>query len=168
MKPAERPKKELKPSDLQLGDSVHVLSLNLNGTVSSHPDSKGYLFVRCGIIRTKVHISDLELVDEPVITSKQLSRTSTGKVRMSKAMSVSPEINVLGKTVDEAVAELDKYLDDAYIAHLNSVRIIHGKGTGKLRKGIHDYLRRQKHVESYHLAEYGEGDAGVTIVNFKK
>lgn len=168
LKPAERPKKELKPSDLQLGDSVHVLSLNLNGTVSSHPDSKGYLFVRCGIIRTKVHISDLELVDEPVITSKQLSRTSTGKVRMSKAMTVSPEINVLGKTVDEAVAELDKYLDDAYIAHLNSVRIIHGKGTGKLRKGIHDYLRRQKHVESYHLAEYGEGDAGVTIVNFKK
>jgi DNA mismatch repair protein MutS2 len=83
-------------------------------------------------------------------------------------MTVSPEINVLGKTVDEAVAELDKYLDDAYIAHLNSVRIIHGKGTGKLRKGIHDYLRRQKHVESYHLAEYGEGDAGVTIVNFKK
>ena len=168
MKPAERPKKALKASDLQLGDSVHVLSLNLNGTVSSHPDSKGYLFVRCGIIRTKVHISDLELVDEPVITSKQLSRTSTGKVRMSKAMTVSSEINVLGKTVDEAVAELDKYLDDAYIAHLNSVRIIHGKGTGKLRKGIHDYLRRQKHVDSFHLAEYGEGDAGVTIVNFKK
>ncbi|MGN0361672.1 MAG: endonuclease MutS2 [Bilifractor sp.] len=168
IRPAARPKKELKPGDLQLGDAVHVLSLNLNGTVSSHPDSKGYLFVRCGIIRTKVHISDLELVDEPVITAKQLSRTSTGKVRMAKAMQVSPEINVLGKTVDEAIAELDKYLDDAYIAHLNSVRIIHGKGTGKLRKGIHDYLRRQKHVDSFHLAEYGEGDAGVTIVNFKK
>ena len=81
---------------------------------------------------------------------------------------LSTEINLLGKTVDEAVAELDKYLDDAYIAHMKSVRIVHGKGTGALRKGVHNYLKRQKHVASFRLGEFGEGDAGVTIVEFKK
>ena len=121
-----------------------------------------------GIIRSKVHISDLELVDEPVINTPGLQRTGAGKIRMSKSTSVSTEINLLGKTVDEAVAELDKYLDDAYLAHLKSVRIVHGKGTGALRKGVHNYLRRQKHVADFHLAEFGEGDAGVTIVEFKK
>ena len=110
----QKPKKQLKPSDLSLGDTVKVLSLNLKGTVSSHPDSKGYLFVQMGIIRSKVHISDLELVDEPVITTPSMQRTGAGKIRMSKAASISTEINLLGKTVDEAVAELDKYLDDAY------------------------------------------------------
>ena len=164
----QKPKKQLKPSDLSLGDTVKVLSLNLKGTVSSHPDSKGYLFVQMGIIRSKVHISDLELGDEPVITTPSMQRTGAGKIRMSKAASISTEINLLGKTVDEAVAELDKYLDDAYIAHMKSVRIVHGKGTGALRKGIHNYLRRVKYVSSFHLAEFGEGDAGVTIVNFKK
>ena len=164
----KKPKKELKPKDLSLGDTVHVLSMNLKGTVSSHPDSKGFLFVQMGIIRSKVHISDLELVDEPVINTPGLSRTGAGKIRMSKSTSVSTEINLLGKTVDEAVAELDKYLDDAYLAHLKSVRIVHGKGTGALRKGVHNYLRRQKHVADFHLAEFGEGDAGVTSVEFKK
>ena len=164
----QKPKKELKPSDLSLGDTVKVLSLNLKGTVSSHPDSKGYLFVQMGIIRSKVHISDLELVDEPVITTPSMQRTGAGKIRMSKAASISTEINLLGKTVDEAVAELDKYLDDAYIAHMKSVRIVHGKGTGALRKGVHNYLKRQKHVASFRLGEFGEGDAGVTIVEFKK
>ena len=164
----KKPKKELKPKDLSLGDTVQVLSMNLKGTVSSHPDSKGFLFVQMGIIRSKVHISDLELIDEPVINTPGLSRTGAGKIRMSKSTSVSTEINLLGKTVDEAVAELDKYLDDAYLAHLKSVRIVHGKGTGALRKGVHNYLRRQKHVADFHLAEFGEGDAGVTIVEFKK
>ena len=164
----QKPTKQLKPSDLSLGDTVKVLSLNLNGTVSSHPDSKGYLFVQMGIIRSKVHISDLELVDEPVITTPSMQRTGAGKIRMSKAASISTEINLLGKTVDEAVAELDKYLDDAYIAHMKSVRIVHGKGTGALRKGVHNYLKRQKHVASFRLGEFGEGDAGVTIVEFKK
>ena len=97
-------------------------------------------------------------------TPKKLNRTSKGKIAMSKSLSVSPEINLLGKTVDEAVSELDKYLDDALLSHLNTVRIVHGKGTGALRKGIHEYLRRQKHVKSYRLGEFGEGDAGVTIV----
>ena len=159
--------KQLTAKDLHIGDSIKVLSLNLKGTVSTLPDAKGNLFVQMGIIRSKVHISDLELIDEPVITTPSLSKTGAGKIRMSKSASVSTEINLLGKTVDEAVAELDKYLDDAYIAHLKTVRIVHGKGTGALRKGVHNYLKRQKHVASYRLGEFGEGDAGVTIVEFK-
>ena len=160
--------KQLTAKDLHIGDSIKVLSLNLKGTVSTLPDAKGNLFVQMGIIRSKVHISDLELIDEPVITTPSLSKTGAGKIRMSKSASVSTEINLLGKTVDEAVAELDKYLDDAYIAHLKTVRIVHGKGTGALRKGVHNYLKRQKHVASFRLGEFGEGDAGVTIVEFKK
>ena len=160
--------KTLKPSDLHLGDGVKVLSMNLKGTVSTLPDSRGYLFVQMGIMRSKVHISDLAILqDDPVITAPHMQRTQTGKIKMSKSASVGVEINLLGKTVDEAVAELDKYLDDAYLAHLPSVRIVHGKGTGALRKGIHQYLRRQKHVKSFRLGEFGEGDAGVTIVEFK-
>ena len=163
----KKPKKLLTAKDIRPGDSVKVLSMNLKGTVGSRPDSKGFLFVQMGIIRSKVHLSDLELVDEPVITTPSLQKTGAGKIRMSKSASVSTEINLLGRTVDEAIAELDKYLDDAYIAHLKSVRIVHGKGTGALRKGIHDYLRRQKHVSSFRLGEFGEGDSGVTIVDFK-
>ena len=165
---AKKPKKELTAKDISLGDAVKVLSMNLKGTVSSRPDNKGFLFVQMGIILSKVHISDLELIDEAEITTPTMQRTGAGKIRMSKAAHVSTEINLLGKTVDEAVAELDKYLDDAYIAHLKSVRIVHGKGTGALRKGVHNYLKRQKHVESFRLGEFGEGDAGVTIVEFKK
>lgn len=164
----QKPARQLTAKDIHPGDSVKVLSMNLKGTVSSRPDSRGYLFVQMGIIRSKVHLSDLELLDEPVINSPTLQKTGAGKIRMSKSSSVSTEINLLGKTVDEAVAELDKYLDDAYIAHLKSVRVVHGKGTGALRKGVHDYLRRQKHVASFRLGEFGEGDAGVTIVEFKK
>ncbi|MFQ8688430.1 MAG: endonuclease MutS2 [Blautia sp.] len=160
--------KKLRPCDLSIGDSVRVLSMNLKGTVSTRPDAKGNLFVQTGIFRSQVNISDLELIDEAVVTSPSLQRTGTGKIKMSKSASISTEINLLGKTVDEAIAELDKYLDDAYIAHLSSVRVVHGKGTGALRKGIHNYLRRQKHVASFRLGEFGEGDAGVTIVEFKK
>ena len=165
---APKPKKQLKAEDLRPGEAVKVLSMNLKGTVSSRPDSRGYLFVQVGIIRSKVHISDLELIEETEITGPSLQKTGAGKIRMSKSSAVSTEINLLGKTVDEAIAELDKYLDDAYIAHLNSVRVVHGKGTGALRKGIHQYLKRQKHVASFRLGEFGEGDAGVTIVEFKK
>lgn len=163
----KEPKKKLSAKDLSLGDMVRILSMNLTGTISSRPDSKGFLFVQTGIIRSKVHISDLELVDEPVISSSALQKTGAGKIRMSKSSSVSTEINLLGKTVDEAIAILDKYLDDAYLAHLSKVRVVHGKGTGALRKGVHDYLRRNKRVASYRLGEFGEGDAGVTIVEFK-
>ena len=159
----------LKPSDLHLGDGVKVLSLNLKGTVSTLPDAKGYLLVQMGIMRSKIHISDLVLLqEETVISAPNMQRTSAGKIKMSKSSSVGIEINLLGRTVDEAIAELDKYLDDAYLAHIPSVRVVHGKGTGALRKGIHNYLRRVKYVSSFHLAEFGEGDAGVTIVNFKK
>lgn len=161
-------KKTLSAKDLHIGDSVKVLSMNLKGTVSSLPDARGNLFVQMGILRSKVSINDLQLIDEAVITTPHLNRTGSGKIKMSKSASVSTEINLLGKTVDEALAELDKYLDDAYLAHLPSVRIVHGKGTGALRKGVHNYLRRMKHVASFHLGEFGEGDAGVTIVEFKK
>ena len=164
----KKPKKELTAKDVKPGDAVKVLSLNLKGTISSRPDSRGNLFVQTGIIRSKVHISDLELIDEPVITTAAMQKTGAGKIRMSKSASISTEINLLGKTVDEAIAELDKYLDDAYLSHMKSVRIVHGKGTGALRKGVHNYLRRQKYVESFRLGEFGEGDAGVTIVEFKK
>ena len=164
----KKPSKAYKASDFHLGDSVKVLSMNLTGTVNSLPDAKGNLFVQMGILRSQVNISDLELIEEPLtVTAKQMRRTSSGKMKMGKSMHVSPEINLLGKTVDEAVAELDKYLDDAYIAHLSPVRIVHGKGTGALRNGIHQYLRRQKHIKSFRLGAFGEGDAGVTIVEFK-
>ena len=162
---SKKPKKEHKPSDFKLGESVKVLSMNLTGTVSSLPDARGNLTVQMGILRSQVNISDLEIIEEPSsYGAKKMNRTSKGKIKMGKSLSVRPEINLLGRTVDEAVAELDKYLDDALLSHLNTVRVVHGKGTGALRKGIHEYLRRQKHVKSYHLAEFGEGDAGVTIV----
>lgn len=165
---AKKPKKIHKPSEFKLGESVKVLSMNLTGTISSLPDSRGNVTVQMGILRSQVNISDLEIIEEvSPYAPKQMHRTSKGKIKMSKSLSVSPEINLLGKTVDEAVAALDKYLDDALLSHLNSVRVVHGKGTGALRKGIHEYLRKQKHVKSYHLAEFGEGDAGVTIVEFK-
>ena len=169
MKEPAKPKKEYKPSDFKLGESVKVLSMNINGTVASLPDNKGNLTVQMGILRSQVNISDLEIIDEkPAYLKKTTRAGGKGKIKMSKSLSVSTEINLLGKTVDEAIAELDKYLDDASLAHLSSVRIVHGKGTGALRKGIHQYLRRQKHVRSFRLGEFGEGDAGVTIVTFKK
>ena len=165
---AQKPKKTYKPSDFKLGESVKVLSMNLTGTISSKPDSRGNVTVQMGILRSQVNISDLEIIEEVnPYSPKAMKRTSKGRIKMNKSLSVSPEINLLGKTVDEAVSELDKYLDDALLSHLNSVRVVHGKGTGALRKGIHEYLRRQKHVKSYRLAEYGEGDAGVTIVELK-
>ena len=144
--------------------------MNLTGSVTSLPYAKGNVTVQMGILRSTVNISDLEIIDEAPAYSftGRTRQTGKGKVKMGKSLAISPEINLLGKTVDEAVAELDKYLDDAYLAHIPSVRVVHGKGTGALRKGIHNYLRRVKYVSSFHLAEFGEGDAGVTIVNFKK
>lgn len=168
LKNEKKAKKEIKPQQLKIGDSVKVLSLNLKGTVSTLPNAKGDLFVQMGILRSQVNVKDLELLDEPSITAPGYQKTGGGKIKMSKSASVSTEINLLGKTVDEAIAELDKYLDDAYLAHMPSVRIVHGKGTGALRKGVHSFLRRHKYVSSYRLGEFGEGDAGVTIVEFKK
>ena len=160
-------RKTLDPKKLKKGDSVKIVSMGLKGTVSTLPDAKGNLFVQCGIMRTQTNIRDLALCEEQTITAPTLQRTNTGKIKMSKSFSVSTEINLLGKTVDEAISELDKYLDDAYLAHLPSVRVVHGKGTGALRSAVHNHLKRMKHVKEYRLGEFGEGDAGVTIVTFK-
>lgn len=168
LKNKNKPKKALDVKKLRIGDSVKVHSLNLTGTVSTLPNEKGNLFVQMGILRSQVHISDLELIDAPTVTAPGFKKTGSGKIKMSKSASVGMEINLLGKTVDEAIAELDKYLDDAYLAHMPSVRVVHGKGTGALRKGVHNYLRRLKIVDNFRLGEFGEGDAGVTIVEFKK
>lgn len=164
---APKPKKKVSAKNLHLGDAVKVLSMNLKGTVSSLPDSRGDLFVQMGILRSKVNISDLELIDEVTITAPAMSRTGTGKIKMSKSASVSTEINLIGMTVDEALAHLDKYLDDAYLAHMPSVRIVHGKGTGKLRDAVQRHLKKCKYVKTYRMGEFGEGDAGVTIAEFK-
>lgn len=156
-------KSKNKPTDFRLGDTVHVISLNLDGTVRSLPNQKGEMTVQMGILQSTVKISDVELVEEEKKQSKQ-QKTAQYRASVNKTKSIKPEINLLGMTVDEAVMELDKYLDDACLSHLNQVRVVHGKGTGALRRGIHEYLKRQSYVKSFRLGEFGEGDAGVTIV----
>lgn len=158
------------PKKLRIGDSVKVLSMNLKGTVHTLPNAKGDLYVQMGILRSLVNINDLVLIDDEStspIAKKYGGGSSSGKIKMNKSASVSTEINLIGMTVDEAIAHLDKYLDDAYIAHLPSVRIVHGKGTGALRSAVHAHLKRQKYVKSFRLGEAGEGDAGVTIAEFE-
>ena len=164
-KPANQ--KTVDPKKLKKGDSVKIISMNLKGIVNTLPDARGNLFVQCGIMRMQTNVNDLVPVKEETITAPALQRTNTGKLKMSKSFSVSSEINLLGCTVDEAIAKLDKYLDDAYLAHLPSVRVVHGKGTGALRSAVQSHLKRLKYVKEYRLGEYGEGDAGVTIVTFK-
>lgn len=164
-KPANQ--KTVDPKKLKKGDSVKIISMNLKGIVNTLPDARGNLFVQCGIMRMQTNINDLVPVKEETITAPALQRTNTGKLKMSKSFSVSSEINLLGCTVDEAIAKLDKYLDDAYLAHLPSVRVVHGKGTGALRSAVQSHLKRLKYVKEYRLGEYGEGDAGVTIVTIK-
>lgn len=179
---AQAPKpthKILKPNQIKPGDMVKVVSMGLKGTVSSKPDAKGDLFVQCGIIRSKVNIRDLVLINEDAMpgvanykksfggSTGNTKSSGSGRIGMSKTATISTEINLLGKTVDEAIAELDKYLDDAYLSHAPSVRIVHGKGTGALRQAVQQHLKRISYVKSFHLGEYGEGDAGVTIAEFK-
>lgn len=164
-KPADQ--KTVDPKKLKKGDSVKIISMNLKGIVNTLPDARGNLFVQCGIMRMQTNVNDLVPVKEETLTAPALQRTNTGKLKMSKSFSVSSEINLLGCTVDEAIAKLDKYLDDAYLAHLPSVRVVHGKGTGALRNAVQSHLKRLKYVKEYRLGEYGEGDAGVTIVTFK-
>ncbi|WP_303152471.1 endonuclease MutS2 [Roseburia hominis] len=156
------------PKKLHIGDSVKVISMNLKGTVHSLPNARGDLYVQMGILRSLVNINDLILLEEDAAPgTKKFQKTSAGKIKMSKSASVSTEINLIGKTTDEAIPLLDKYLDDAYLAHLPSVRIVHGKGTGALRNAVQAHLKRLKYVKSFHLGEFGEGDAGVTIAEFK-
>ena len=167
IQPQAKPAGTLTAKDLTLGQKVKVHSLGVEGYVTSLPDGKGNLFVQCGIIKSKVNIRDLSLSREEEITIPTRLRSQSSKIKMSKSLSVSTEINLLGMTCDEAISALDKYLDDAYVAHLPSVRIVHGKGTGALRKAVSDHLRHQSYIKSFRLGEFGEGDAGVTIAEFK-
>lgn len=171
LKQTAPPVAAINPKKLKIGDGVRVLSMNLKGTISTLPDAKGNLFVQMGILRSQVNISDLELLQEESFSGPGLENRGKGSgtsgIKMSKSASISPEINLLGMTVDEAVSRLDKYLDDAYLAHLPQVRVVHGKGTGALRAGVQKHLKKLKIVKEFHLGEFGEGDAGVTIVVFK-
>lgn len=151
-----------KAEDFRIGAPVHVISLNLDGTVKSLPNQKGELTVSMGILQSTVKITDVELLN-PKKAEKE-SKVTVFRAAADKSRNVKPEINLLGLTVDEAIMELDKYLDDACLSHLNQVRVVHGKGTGALRKGVHEYLKRQSYVKSFRLGEFGEGDSGVTIV----
>ena len=170
----KQPKKENKAEDFKVGDAVRVLPLNVNGIVSSLPNARGNLYVQMGILRSQVHIKDLELLPEETITGDGVSSMRAGRkekshgsqIKMSKSLSVSPEINLIGMTTDQAIPELDKYLDDAYLAHLPQVRVVHGRGTGALRSAVHHHLKRLKYVKEYRLGSFGEGDTGVTIVTF--
>lgn len=172
----------LKASDLHIGDRVRVLSLGMQGTVIKLPDRQEKVGVQCGIMNSQIPLKDLALLDEETgmtIDSRakkktasalrrayedQAGRMNAGGMDLSRAMHISPEINLLGMTTDEAVMALDKYLDDARMSHLDTVRIVHGKGTGALRSAVQNYLRRQSWIRSYRTGDFGEGDAGVTIV----
>ena len=172
LKNEKGPKKTISPKKLKIGDGVKVLTMNLNGTVSSLPNAKGDLYVQMGILRSLVNIKDLELLNEPSISGPGMdlmkkNNTGSGKIKMSKSFSVSPEVNLIGMTVDEAIPVLDKYLDDAYLAHLPKVRVVHGRGTGALKAGVHKHLKKLKYVKEFRLGDFGEGDTGVTIVTFK-
>jgi len=164
---SSKQKKTYKPSDFKIGTGVKVLSMNLNGSVVTLPNADGNLTVKMGILNSKVNIKDLEIIDEPDIKAPGLNRTGSGKIKMNKSLNVKMELNLIGKTVDEALFELDKYLDDAYLAHLPQVYIIHGKGTGTLRNAIQTHLKKCPYVKSYRNGEHGEGDAGATVVEFK-
>lgn len=169
IKKEQDPKKVVTAKSLRIGDSIMVLSMNLKGTVSTLPNAKGDLYVQMGILRSLVNLKDLELIEETTVSGPSLDkkRTGSGKIKMSKSFSVSPEINLIGMTTDEAVSVLDKYLDDAYLAHLPQVRVVHGRGTGALKAAVHRRLKQLKYVKEFRLGEYGEGDTGVTIVTFR-
>jgi DNA mismatch repair protein MutS2 len=167
MKEKQKNAKAPSAKSLKVGDSVNVISLNLKGTISTLPNAKGDLYVQMGILRSLVNIKDIELLDEEVITAPGYNKTQSGKIKMSKSASIHPDINLIGKTVDEALSDLEKYLDDAYLAHLPQVTVIHGRGTGALRNAIHARLKKLNYVKSFRLGAFGEGDQGVTIVEFK-
>lgn len=169
IKKEQNPQKAVSAETLRVGDSVMVLSMNLKGTVSTMPNTKGDLYVQMGILRSLVNMKDLELIEESTVSGPSLAknRTGSGSIKMSKSFSISPEINLIGKTTDEAVSILDKYLDDAYLAHLPQVRVVHGRGTGALKAAVHRRLKQLKYVREFRLGEYGEGDTGVTIVTFQ-
>lgn len=167
IKPKKTEAKNHTAADFTVGTTVRVISLNSAGTICTAPNAKGNAFVQMGILKSQVHISDLEIVDDVEISAPNLTKTGSGKIKMNKSASIHSEINLIGKTVDEAMPLLDKYLDDAYLAHLSRVSVIHGRGTGALRNAVHNHLKRTSYVASYRLGEFGEGDMGVTVVEFK-
>ncbi len=166
VKRKEKTAPEGKTRELREGDTVLVLSLNLKGKIVSSPNAKGDVTVAMGAMRSTINVKDLELA-EPDHVPEEKKKVIGSNIGYTKALTVSTELNLIGKRVDEALPELDKYLDDAYLGHLEKVNIIHGRGTGALRDAVHNHLRKTKYVKSYRLGEFGEGDRGVTIVEFK-
>ncbi len=164
-KKKQKNQKTMTAEDVKVGDTVQILSLGLTGTVATLPNAKGELYVQVGVLRTQANIKDIAPA-EPEKEPETKARTEMGKIKMNKSMSISPECNLIGKRVDEALPILEKYLDDAYLAHLPQVTIIHGRGTGALRDAVHQYLKRLRYVKSYRVGGFGEGDHGVTIVEF--
>ena len=156
-----------KPLTLHIGDKVHVVSMNLDGTVSSLPNEKGMFFVQMGILRSQVNIGDVYLLEETEDIAKKVKSERAAYTGGMKGMTLSHEINVIGKNVDEACAELDKYLDNAMLGHLGKVRIIHGRGTGALKKGIHAYLKKQSYIKKFYSADFNDGGEAITVVEFK-
>ena len=175
------PSQPISPKKLKIGDGVKVLSMNLKGTVSTLPNAKGDLYVQMGILRSLVNIRDLELLNEKDISATlgdgrsvsyggrtvKSRGSGSSQIKMSKSSSVSSEVNLIGMTVDEALPTMEKYLDDAYLAHLQTVRVVHGRGTGALKNAVHKRLRPLKYVKEFRLGQFGEGDSGVTVVTFK-
>ena len=176
------PSQPISPKKLKIGDGVKVLSMNLKGTVSTLPNARGDLYVQMGILRSLVNIRDLELLNEKDISATLGDGSSysyggkspakgkgsgSSQIKMSKSASISTEVNLIGMTTDEALPVMEKYLDDAYLAHLQSVRVVHGRGTGALKNAVHKRLRQLKYVKEFRLGQFGEGDSGVTIVTFK-
>ena len=175
------PSQPISPKKLKIGDGVKVLSMNLKGTVSTLPNARGDLYVQMGILRSLVNIRDLELLNEKDISATLGDGSSisyggkaargkgsgSSQIKMSKSSTVSAEVNLIGMTVDEAVPAMEKYLDDAYLAHLQTVRVVHGRGTGALKNAVHKRLRQLKYVKEFRLGQFGEGDSGVTVVTFK-
>ena len=176
---AKGPSQPISPKKLKVGDGVKVLSMGLKGTVSTLPNARGDLYVQMGILRSLVNVKDLELLPEQDITGPSIPSSGGGKfsgkgrgtgssnIKVSKSASISPEVNLIGMTVDEAMPVMEKYLDDAYLAHLTTVRVVHGRGTGALKNAVHTRLKKLKYVKEFRLGVFGEGDSGVTIVTFK-
>ena len=167
------PTHPLSPKKIKVGAKVFVIPLNTEGIVETLPDKDYNLFVQIGIMKTAVNLKNLELIDDGNVKvdginiKKTKSKNGMSKIKIEKSYSVSPEINLIGMTTDEAIFLLDKYIDDAYIAHIPYVRIIHGRGTGALKKAVQEYCRKSKIIKKYRLGDFGEGSDGVTIASFE-
>ena len=163
------PMQTISLKNLKLGDKVRLLNMhNVVGTVTELPDKNGMFTVSAGILRTKVSAKEVEFIQHKEKEATVRNQGKTAGLGRSKAMGISPEINLIGKMTADALPELNKYLDDAFLAKLPQVRVVHGRGTGALRKMVHDCAKKNKHIESFRLGEYGEGSDGVTVIYFKK